>query len=55
MTVSGRLQDKQGQRLMHLIDEYRDLFLCGPKDLGQLNVACHRIDTGNSFPVNMPP
>ena len=33
MTVSGRLQDEQRQRLMHLIDECRDLFLCGSEEL----------------------
>ena len=49
------LENQQKQQLTQLINEYSDVFSSGLLDLGRSKVASHRIDTGRSFHINMPP
>ena len=53
--VNDYLSSSQRAKLCTLIDSYNDVFAQTIDDLGRFTVATHRIDTGDHFPVIMPP
>ena len=52
---SQGLSPAQSQRLKSLLAKYADVFSSGDFDIGMTSVTEHRIDTGNSRPVKVPP
>ena len=42
-------------RLKQLISTYRDVFALTDAELGQTKLVTHRIDTGDSAPIKIPP
>ena len=49
--VTGTERD----RLKQLISTYRDVFALTDAELGQTKLVTHRIDTGDSAPIKIPP
>ena len=49
--VTGTERD----RLTRLISTYRDVFALTDAELGQTKLVTHRIDTGDSGPIKIPP
>ena len=52
---SQDLSPSQHQRVRDLLSRYADVFSAGDWDMGRTSVTEHRIDTGNSRPVKVPP
>ena len=46
---------EQKEKLLHLLEENRDVFSEGLHDLGCTNLQTHRIETGDAPPVRLPP
>ena len=45
----------QKDALYALLHDYADIFSQGPQDLGQTNLAKHRVDTGDATPLRQAP
>ncbi len=42
-------------QLHSLLEEFKDIFAVRPGDIGRTSIVRHKIDTGNSAPVKLPP
>lgn len=49
------LNEKERNQLVSLIEKYRYIFATNPNELGCCTAYEHRIDVGDSRPVNIPP
>ncbi len=49
------LSGEERAQLHSLLEEFKDIFAVRPGDIGRTSIVRHKIDTGNSAPVKLPP
>ena len=52
---NSALTESQQKQLRQLMNEYRDIFVLSPEELGRTNWVQHTIDTGDASPIRMRP